>query len=160
MLTYNGIICLSPQNNSSVSATMKDTEGNTTAISISSNARNVIFIDTAKIVLSDDDTPPAKTDYVIGNEVSGLTLVSFNYPNRDESSKTYRYGEFPNVLTVSAIYSNETNSDITVKEIAFYGYWAGISWGPNKYFMIAREVFDTPIVIEPNQTKSFTINIK
>ena len=158
MLNYNGKALLSRYMSNSVNFMLKSVDNTEKSCGLNSYANQILFQEDAKIVVGSGSTAPALSDYSIENEINGLSLISFAYPNRD-STATYVFGENDVLLSATATFKNETASDIEVKEIAFYGFWSSSNWGDNKYYMIAREVLETPVIIEPNKTYAFSITV-
>lgn len=155
MLNYNGIAALAPTGQyAAIQASFKNTSGVAQPVVNINNYRSSLLFSNAKMVLGDGTTAPTKGDYAIENEVTGLTLVSLTLPNNQSAS--YNFGELVYVFTVIGIFSNETNDDITINEIAYYTSNSSLVGE----IMLAREVLDAPVIIQPGQTKSFTMTIK
>ena len=157
MLNYNGLALLSKCKNS-VIVTIKSIDGTTKTINNNNYSTSVLFHNNMKMVLGDGNTTPTIDDYSIENEVNSLTLISFVCPNQTLNT-TIGYGDINSILTATATYKNNTNSPIEIKEIALYGYYASQSYGDDKYYMILREVLETPVTIAPNTTKAFSVTI-
>lgn len=158
MLNYNGKALLSRYSSNSVNFILKSVENTEKSCALNSYANQILFQENAKIAVGSGDTQPALTDYSLESEINTLTLISFSYPNR-ESTSTYNFGDRNVLLSATATFKNETANDIEVKEIALYGYWSSSNWGDNRYYMIAREVLDSPVTIEPNKSYAFSITI-
>lgn len=155
MLTYNGIAALAPTGQyANIQASFKDTSGHAQAVVSINNYRSSLLFSNPKMVLGDGTTAPTKGDYAIENEVTGLTLVSLTLPNNQSAS--YNFGELIGVFIAIGVFSNETNDDITINEIAYYTQNSSLVGE----IMLAREVLDSPVTVHPGHTKSFTMTIK
>ena len=60
-------------------------------------------------------------------------------------------------MIVSITVENVTAENITVSEM---GLFAAAHYSGNTVLMIAREVLDTPVIIEPGVARTFTMTIK
>lgn len=101
-----------------------------------------------KIHLGTGTTPPKKTDYVLETPLDDtLVDTTFAYQRTQDFTNENSYSQ----LFVSA--TNKSSEQLTANECALY-----ISGSLGEY-MIAREVFDTPKVFEPGETKSFVWKI-
>ena len=91
-----------------------------------------------KIALGSGTTPPKKTDYRLGNQITDA-------PARLDMTE--------GMATASITYKNTTNSDIVATEIGLlddneHGHW-----------LLARELFEKPVTIKAGETKSFSITL-
>lgn len=96
------------------------------------------------IVFGSGTTPPQKTDYKIENHIAdGLT-----YSNHSTS-------EANNIVNWVQTVQNTSGEPITISEVGLF-----CSGDPN-YFcvLITRTVLDNPVVLQPNEVKTFTITI-
>ena len=64
-------------------------------------------------------------------------------------------------LIINRIFSNNTDSDITIKEVGLYQNipFSGRK-GTDSICLLAREVLSDPITLTPNQSRQFTFSIK
>lgn len=103
------------------------------------------------VAVGSDDTPATENDYTLGNVITGLSASKSESTVIDETNEKYVY-------RIQYTISNNTGSDVTIKEI---GYFVGIQaastkgdtpssgWQNRKTFLTERTVLDTPLVI-PN----------
>lgn len=96
------------------------------------------------IVFGSGTTPPKKTDYKIENHIAdGLT-----YSNNDTS-------ETNNVVNWVQTVQNTSSEPITISEVGLFS-----TQGSNKLcVLLTRTVLDTPVVLQPNDVKTFTITL-
>lgn len=97
----------------------------------------------AFIGVGSGDTPESVNDYKLDNYINTLTYVS---------GSAAQNGELANK---TATFQNDTSSTIIVKEVGLY-YDFGSGYPP---VLMARKVLDTPVSIEPGETKSFSVHI-
>lgn len=157
MITYNGKALLTRFNGSNGSIKCKNTEGTLSLIAIDTYASKIIGNTDTKIVLGSGTTTPTKSDYIIETEIN--TLDSLNRINNQINHPNEEYGDYDTIFSMTETFKNNTNSNITVNEIAVYTYWSSANWGDNKYYMIYREVLDNPVTIEPDKTYAFSVTI-
>lgn len=112
------------------------------------------------LVVGSGTTPVTDDDYKLDVPITTLTAISAT-----TSCKTSDTGNTlsPTTFVISTTYRNNTNSPVVVKEIGIMipvGYRAATS-GTNhnalSSCLIYREVLDTPVTIEPNQLRTFSI---
>lgn len=100
------------------------------------------------IAFGSGTTPPQKTDYKLENHITtGLTYSGNNTNQTDGVTKW--------VQTVQ----NTSTAQITITEVGLfsaYSNWAGQELIP---FLLTRTVLDTPVVLQPNEVKTFTLTI-
>ena len=60
--------------------------------------------------------------------------------------------------TVITSAKNNTSTDIIVSEVGIFGRGTN-GYAAGHFFMLTRNVLETPITIKPNETKTFTITI-
>lgn len=96
------------------------------------------------IVFGSGTTPPQKTDYKIENHIAdGLT-----YSN-NSTSKTNNIANW--VQTVQ----NTSSEPITISEVGLFS-----AYNPRDLcVLLTRTVLDNPVVLQPNEVKTFTITI-
>lgn len=130
-------------------------DGTTTTVSGSYVANCAYHCqNTALLVPGSGTTAPTASDYCAENEITELTETG---SGTDFSSKTAVTYEMPyHFLTVTRTFRNDTDSNITVAEICFYG--KPTNNGGQKYAMLAREVI-SPVVIAPGESYSFSLTI-
>lgn len=97
------------------------------------------------IVFGSGTTPPQKTDYKIENHIAdGLT-----YFNNGTS-------ETNNIVNWIQTVQNTSSEPITISEVGLF------SSGGGPYdicVLLTRTVLDNPVVLQPNEVKTFTITI-
>lgn len=103
-----------------------------------------------KILLGSGDTTPTDSDIKLEEEISTLTTISSYTPSSNAYEDNY-------IVTSSITVKNNTNENIVVKEMGIVNIRYLSTY--NYYFLYAREVLETPITIEPNQTKSFSMTL-
>lgn len=96
------------------------------------------------IVFGSGTTPPQKTDYKIENHIAdGLT-----YSNNNTS-------ETNNVVNWVQTVQNTSSEPITISEVGLFS-----ANRPNTLcVLLTRTVLDNPVVLQPNEVKTFTITI-
>lgn len=98
------------------------------------------------IAFGSGTTPPQKTDYKLENYITtGLTYSGNNTNNTD--------GVVNWVQTVQ----NTSTAPITITEVGLFAKYDN-SERYNTY-LLTRTVLDTPVVLQPNEVKTFTITI-
>lgn len=96
------------------------------------------------IVFGSGTTPPQKTDYKIENHIAdGLT-----YSNNNTS-------ETNNVANWVQTVQNTSNEPITISEVGLFSACSA----QDLCVLLTRTVLDTPVVLQPNEVKTFTITI-
>lgn len=96
------------------------------------------------IVFGSGTTPPQKTDYKLENHITTGLTYSGNNTNLVDGVAHW-------VQTVQ----NTSTAQITITEVGlFTGGGTGYST-----FLLTRTVLDTPVVLQPNEVKTFTIVI-
>lgn len=96
------------------------------------------------IVFGSGTTPPQKTDYKIENHIAdGLT-----YSNNNTSQTN-------NVANWVQTVQNTSGEPITISEVGLF------SAGSSSFatVLLTRTVLDNPVVLQPNEVKTFTITI-
>lgn len=98
------------------------------------------------IVFGSGTTPPQKTDYKLENYITtGLTYSGNNTNETDGIAKW--------VQTVQ----NTSTAQITITEV---GLFSKYDQSENcNTTLLTRTVLDTPVVLQPNEVKTFTITI-
>lgn len=99
------------------------------------------------IAFGSGTTPPQKTDYKLENYISTGLTYSGNNTNLTDGVANW-------VQTVQ----NTSTAQITIAEV---GLFSKNSRAGQNYtvFLLTRTVLDTPVVLQPNEVKTFTITI-
>ena len=96
------------------------------------------------IVFGSGTTPPQKTDYKIENHIAnGLT-----YSNNNTSKAN-------NVVNWVQTVQNTSGEPITISEVGLFSAATATS----TTVLLTRTVLDNPVVLQPNDVKTFTITI-
>lgn len=96
------------------------------------------------IVFGSGTTPPQKTDYKIENHIAG----GLTYSNNGTS-------ETNNVAHWVQTVQNTSGEPITISEVGLFCAYSS----SNLCILLTRTVLDTPVVLQPNEVKTFTITI-
>lgn len=115
-----------------------------------------------RIYLGTGTTMPTANDYTLESQDLNLTLTgtSFNYADNYDSDY---------ILTCTSTWKNETSNSVTITELGlFIKHTQGTSQYPlsenfltssgGTTVMLVREIIE-PIVIQPNEVKTFTMTI-
>lgn len=100
------------------------------------------------IAFGSGTTPPQKTNYKLENYITTGLTYSGNNTNQIDGITNW-------VQTVQ----NTSTAQITITEVGLFSmYYRGIE---RRYvpFLLTRTVLDTPVVLQPNEVKTFTITI-
>lgn len=98
------------------------------------------------IAFGSGTTPPQKTDYKLENHITTGLTYSGNNTNKTDGVANW-------VQTVQ----NTSTAQITITEVGlFSNFDAQIGFNT---FLLTRTVLDTPVVLQPNEVKTFTIAI-
>lgn len=99
------------------------------------------------IAFGSGTTPPQKTDYKLENYITTGLTYSGNNTNQTDGIANW-------VQTVQ----NTSTAQITITEV---GLFSKNSHTGRDYtvFLLTRTVLDTPVVLQPNEVKTFTITI-
>lgn len=128
------------------------TNGDSYPLNFLKESRQAIFTsdDTATegvfIAYGNGTTIATPNDYNLESEISGLTLLG-NFVSITD-----------NGYIVTSSVKNTSNRFIIVKELGIFETSKSAN-GNRDTFMLTRNVLDTPITIDPNETKTFTITI-
>ena len=96
------------------------------------------------IVFGSGTTPPQKTDYKIENHIADGLTYSNNSTNETNNIANW-------VQTVQ----NTSSEPITISEVGLFS-----AIGPTYIcVLLTRTVLDNPVVLQPNDVKTFTITI-
>lgn len=112
--------------------------------SYSSTADTAFYPNMRGIVFGSGTTPPQKTDYRIENHIaSGLTYSG------NSTSETNNVAHW--VQTVQ----NTSSEPITISEVGLFSTLRS----DTLCVLLTRTVLDNPVVLQPNEVKTFTITI-
>lgn len=128
--------------------------GNSTALSVESN----LYSDTSGsykawapfkrgIAFGSGTTPPQKTDYKLENHIT--TGLTYSGNNTDETNGVVHW-----VQTVQ----NTSTAQITITEVGLFTKDSSYPTQCSTY-LLTRTVLDTPVVLQPDEVKTFTITI-
>lgn len=99
------------------------------------------------IAFGSGTTPPQKTDYKLENYITTGLTYSGNNTNLTDGIANW-------VQTVQ----NTSTEQITITEVGLFS--KNLNTGKNyTVFLLTRTVLDTPVVLQPNEVKTFTITI-
>ena len=157
MLTKNGKAMLKINNDTSRSSSMTliNTSGtNVTAQDSNNHAVSQLF-SRAELAVGTGSTVPSSSDYSITNEDAGLTTVTKTGTN-DSATPSYTQDYIANF---SKTYRNDTESDITINEVAIVTKPLDIYGNPQFEVVIARDVLSTPVTIAPGEAYTFGMYI-
>lgn len=99
------------------------------------------------IAFGSGTTPPQKTDYKLENYITTELTYSGNNTNQTDGVANW-------VQTVQ----NTSTAQITITEVGLFS--KNPHSGQNyTVFLLTRTVLDTPVVLQPNEVKTFTITI-
>lgn len=101
------------------------------------------------------NTPAKQSDYKIESLIDDAMYISNAEIVCASGDGSY---ESETGLSVSGTITNMSNSPLEVSEIGFSGATSNTN-AENVRFLLAREVFDTPITISPGETKSFVLKL-
>lgn len=96
------------------------------------------------IVFGSGTTPPQKTDYKIENHIADGLIYSNN-----STSKTN------NVVNWVQTVQNTSSEPITISEVGLFS----VMNAKDLCVLLTRTVLDNPVVLQPNEVKTFTITI-
>lgn len=147
MLTnnYQGLLDWMCTQTAPISAMYKTTTGTTAR---DGNNPVAIVKNTPKIQLGTGSTAPKRTDYVLESPIDeSLYDFSFEYQRTQDFLNENSYSQF--LISVT----NKSSEQLTANECALC---VGIS---SNWYVIAREVFDTPITLGVGETKSFVLKL-
>lgn len=98
------------------------------------------------IAFGSGTTPPQKTDYKLENYIT--TGLTYSGNNTNQTDGVVKW-----VQTVQ----NTSTAQITITEVGLFSkYSASADYA---VFLLTRTVLDTPVVLQPNEVKTFTITI-
>lgn len=119
------------------------------------------WLNTSKqAILTSDTTATQGVFIAYGNGTTGAT--SNDYKLESEITNLTLLGNFVSITDngyiVSSSVKNTLGGSITVKELGVFET-SKSEYGDRSTFMLIRNVLETPITINPNETKTFTITI-
>lgn len=98
------------------------------------------------IAFGSGTTPPQKTDYKLENYITTGLTYSGNNTNQTDGVANW-------VQTVQ----NTSTAQITITEVGLFSAYR--QQGGYTRNLLTRTVLDTPVVLQPNEVKTFTITI-
>lgn len=98
------------------------------------------------IAFGSGTTPPQKTDYKLENYITTGLTYSGNNTNKTDGVANW-------VQTVQ----NTSTAQITITEVGLFSKY--VESDAYNTFLLTRTVLDTPVVLQPNEVKTFTITI-
>lgn len=98
------------------------------------------------IAFGSGTTPPQKTDYKLENYITTGLTYSGNNTNKTDGVANW-------VQTVQ----NTSTAQITITEVGLFSKYRDSD--AYNTFLLTRTVLDTPVVLQPNEVKTFTITI-
>lgn len=112
------------------------------------------------LVVGSGTTPVTDDDYKLDVPITTLIAVSATTSCKTNDTKNTLS---PTTFTITTTYRNDTEASVTVNEIGImipvgYKYsGSGNSANALSSCLIYREVLETPVTIEPNQLRTFSI---
>lgn len=105
------------------------------------------------VLVGGGDTAPTKDDY----DMADWSIVGTDKLKAIQQTATYskNYG-----ATVNTQWINMSASPLTVKELGFCFKYSSSAQDKGGNVLLARKVLDTPVIIQPNETYTFTYNIR
>lgn len=100
------------------------------------------------IAFGSGTTPPQKTDYKLENYITTGLTYSGNNTNLTDGVTNW-------VQTVQ----NTSTAQITITEVGLFSNFDNSQGQGVSTFLLTRTVLDTPVVLQPNDVKTFTITI-
>ena len=104
----------------------------------------------AKLVIGTGNTAEKSTDYCLESKITegyDCSTLSRRYIQTDKKDAIYVYG----------VITNTGDSAITVSEVGFEMYDSINT--VSSYFLMARQVLDKPITIEPGEAKTLNVRL-
>ena len=107
-----------------------------------------------EVIIGSDSTPAQVTDYCLGNEIISTNLKIL-YNNSQNAIDANRKFDNPLILhSTKTFYNASLIDNINIREVGLiakdgYGY----------SYLLLREVFETPIILVPDNSISLTITI-
>ena len=100
------------------------------------------------IAFGSGTTPPQKTDYKLENYITTGLTYSGNNTNQIDGIAYW-------VQTVQ----NTSTAQITITEVGLFSKYSAYTGSTYSTLLLTRTVLDTPVVLQPNEVKTFTITI-
>ena len=104
----------------------------------------------ARLVIGTGNTAEKSTDYCLESKITegyDCSSLSRRYIQTDKKDAIYVYG----------VITNTGDSAITVSEVGFEMYNSINT--VSSYFLMARQVLDKPVTIEPGEAKTFNVRL-
>lgn len=105
------------------------------------------------LIIGTDDTPPTVDDYCLGNQIKTGFTSTTRMPKNNSTDKNSIQDSMK--FTCSITITNTSTEDLVIKEL---GYIRGNS-NASSQALFDRIVFDTPITIAPNATKTLEYSL-
>lgn len=102
------------------------------------------------LYLGSGSTKPTENDYTLESPIS-VSDLPITIGHVDMQTDIDKF------MIVSITVQNVTDHNITVSEL---GLFDAVRYSGIDLYMLAREVLDTPVIMEPNDIKTFTMVIK
>lgn len=103
------------------------------------------------VIVGSGNTAPTTNDFCLSSRISSLTKTTSTAINPSQ------YNSF--MYSIQTTYKNNTNENITVKEVGIATSFINLDDSPNAGILIVREVLDAPVVIKPQKSYTFSITI-
>lgn len=103
----------------------------------------------AKLVIGTGNTAEKTTDYCLESKITesyDCSSLSRRYVQSEEKDSVYIYG----------VITNTGDSAITVAEVGLEMY---DGYSDTGYFLMARQVLDKPVTIEPGEAKTLNVRL-
>lgn len=159
MLTRNFITMLGNANgmgcDNATTATTLD--GNSQTLQFAKSQSMSVFNDAwwgyGRFVIGSGTTPPKCTDINLESKIEEGYDCSI-------LAKRYIQGEEKDYINIYGTITNSSSSPITFNELGWIGHCRGSLSSPTGYeFLLAREVYDTPIAIAPGESVAVNVNV-
>lgn len=141
---YDQFPQVSVNNNTSVETIMGGNISSVPPTYYNFSTKSMYYPNYRGIVFGSGTTPPQKTDYKIENHIAdGLT-----YSNNSTSKAN-------NIVNWVQTVQNTSSEPITISEV---GLFSAVNQ-QSTCILLTRTVLDNPVVLQPNDVKTFTITI-
>ena len=124
------------------------------APALGSHSTNCVFdsasFSKAKLVIGTGNTAEKSTDYCLESKITegyDCSSLSRRYVQSEEKDAIYVYG----------VITNTGDSAITVSEVGLEMY--DLVNTVSSYFLMARQVLDKPVTIEPGEAKTLNVRL-
>lgn len=106
-----------------------------------------------RVKIGTGTTPPKVTDYKIESEIDAS-----KYQASVSNIKVTNFDNEGSTQCINVTVTNISGEPLTVSEIGLEN-WAGNVFSDDFHFLLAREVFDTPITISPGGVQAFSLKL-